>query len=87
MVREGRRGCHDDKYNTYFTRRHFTTANETRWGGAVGTGVEIGFAPNWAVAFEYDHLFMGTHNVTFLPGDRRRAPDNIRQDVEWERCA
>lgn len=31
-------------------------------GGAVGVGLEYGFAPNWSVAFEYDHLFMGTHN-------------------------
>lgn len=33
-------------------------ANETRWGGTVGAGVEFGFAPNWTVGFEYDHIFM-----------------------------
>jgi outer membrane immunogenic protein len=31
----------------------------------VGTGVEVGFAPNWSVAVEYDHLFMGNSNITF----------------------
>src|SRR6202790_5278344 len=25
----------------------FDSASETRWGGAVGTGLEFGFAPNW----------------------------------------
>jgi outer membrane immunogenic protein len=35
----------------------------TRWGGALGTGVEIGFAPNWSVGVEYDHFFMGNGNV------------------------
>src|SRR5213080_2046163 len=30
------------------------SANETRWGGAVGGGFEFGFAPNWSAGFEYD---------------------------------
>jgi outer membrane immunogenic protein len=42
----------------------FDNASEDRWGGTVGTGIEIGFAPGWSVAFEYDHLFMGHRNVT-----------------------
>jgi outer membrane immunogenic protein len=41
------------------------TASETRWGGTVGVGLEYGFAPNWSFAFEYDHLFMGSRDVTF----------------------
>src|SRR5579871_1984242 len=36
----------------------FALASETRWGGVVGAGIELGFAPNWSVAVEYDHLFM-----------------------------
>ena len=43
----------------------FDKASETRWGGAVGTGIEIGFAPGWSVAFEYDHLFMGRDSLNF----------------------
>ena len=35
-------------------------ANETRWGGTVGAGVEFGFAPNWTVGFEYDHISSAT---------------------------
>jgi outer membrane immunogenic protein len=42
------------------------TASETRWGGTVGVGLEYGFAPNWSFAFEYDHLFMGSRDVTFI---------------------
>jgi outer membrane immunogenic protein len=38
------------------------SVSTTRWGGALGTGVEIGFAPNWSVGVEYDHLFMGNDN-------------------------
>src|SRR3954462_7707306 len=67
----------------------FVCANETRWGGVVGVGVEFGFAPNWSVAFEYDHLFMGDRDVTFsgrgafgfAPG-AFVATDRIRQDVD-----
>jgi outer membrane immunogenic protein len=42
------------------------SASETRWGGTVGAGVEYGFAPNWSVGFEYDHLFMGNRNVNLI---------------------
>src|ERR1700682_1092419 len=60
------------------------SARETRWGGTVGVGLEYGFAPNWSVAFEYDHLFMGTRNVTFRTPALLlfSATDRIRQDVD-----
>jgi len=65
-------------------------ANETRWGAVVGAGVEFGFAPNWSVAFEYDHLFMGDRNVNFsgsgavvgIPAGTFTGTDRIRQDVD-----
>src|SRR5262249_10201754 len=77
-----------DKYNGQALGVPFDPASETRWGGAVGTGVEIGSAPGWSVAFEYDHLFMGSRNNTFTFANAA-APvftgtsrvDNIRQDV------
>jgi outer membrane immunogenic protein len=48
----------------------FDRAEETRWGAVVGTGIEFGFAPNWSLALEYNHLFMGDRDVTldFTPG-------------------
>ena len=80
-----------DKYSgvasVAFASVAFDNASETRWGGTVGTGIEIGFAPGWSVGFEYNHLFMGSANNTFtfapvttLVGTSR--VDNIREDVD-----
>ena len=62
----------------------FDSAGETRWGGAVGTGVEFGFAPNWSVAVEYDHLFMGRHDsiMTVTGSTSSDRSDSIKQDVD-----
>lgn len=56
-----------DRYNAFFTATgvDVATASETRWGGVVGIGAEFGFMPNWSVAFEYNHLFLGRENVAF----------------------
>jgi outer membrane immunogenic protein len=59
-----------------------TSASDTRWGGTVGTGLEVSFAPNWSVAVEYDHLFMGNRNTTFTFAAPPTITDNIRQDVD-----
>src|SRR4029078_7121605 len=57
----------DDKFRGTVTATGalFDSASETRWGGGGGTGIEFGFAPNWSVAFEYDHLFMGNNSRSF----------------------
>jgi outer membrane immunogenic protein len=68
----------------------FDSVNETRWGGVIGTGIEFGFAPNWSIGLEYDHLFMGNHNLTFtsagvlagIPAGAVFRNDTIRQDVD-----
>jgi len=66
----------------------FDRASETRWGGVVGVGLEYGFSPNWSMAVEYDHLFMGNRNITmtstgtFLPAGTLSRVDNIGQDVD-----
>ncbi len=56
-----------DKYDTFNTATGvmLDKANSTRWGGTVGAGVEYGFAPNWTVGVEYDHIFLGTKNLNF----------------------
>ena len=71
-----------DKYNYFLNGAVVDTgvASETRWGGTVGTGVEVGFAPNWSVAFEYDHIFLGDRNITFA--SPTFTVDRIRQDVD-----
>jgi outer membrane immunogenic protein len=76
----------NDSYNgiTTTTGVVFDSAHQTRWGGTVGTGVEFGFAPQWSVAVEYDHIFMGNNNVTLTSvatGALSRI-DNIKQDVD-----
>ena len=75
----------DNRYSSFFTATNvvFNQANETRWGGAVGTGLEFGFAPNWSVGIEYDHLFMGTDSVTFpASAIAVTRSDNIQQNVD-----
>jgi outer membrane immunogenic protein len=62
----------DERYNGLITGTTalIDTGTETRWGGAVGAGIEFGFAPNWSVGLEYDHLFMGNRNIqlSFVAG-------------------
>jgi outer membrane immunogenic protein len=75
----------DNKYRSFFTATgvQFNQASDTRWGAAAGAGLEFGFAPNWSVAVEYDHLFMGNPNVTFpASAIAVTRSDNIRQDVD-----
>jgi len=58
-------------------------ANETRWGGVVGVGFEYGFAPSLSVGFEYDHMFMGSKDVSFTSVTGAFAViDRILQDVD-----
>jgi outer membrane immunogenic protein len=75
-----------NKYSSFITANGFQVdqASEARWGGAVGTGLEIGFAPNWSVAVEYNHLFMGNPNIAFpaTPGVFAARSDNIGQSVD-----
>src|SRR5246127_353265 len=74
----------DNKYNGLLAGVTFDSASDTRWGGVVGAGVEVGFAPGWSVAFEYDHLFMGSGNnsfTSFATGAVTRT-DSIKQDVD-----
>jgi outer membrane immunogenic protein len=60
-----------------------TTADDTRWGGTVGVGLEYGFAPNWSVGVEYNHLFMQDRTYTFTqPGGAFFATDRISQNVD-----
>jgi outer membrane immunogenic protein len=76
----------NDNYNgiTTATGIALDQAKETRWGGTVGTGVEVSFAQNWSVGVEYDHLFMGNRTLTFttLPAGAFSRTDNIKQDAD-----
>jgi outer membrane immunogenic protein len=61
------------------------TSGATRWGGTIGVGFEYGFAPNWSIGAEWDHLWMGDANNSFTTADPRLAGilnDRISQDVD-----
>ena len=59
------------------------SASETRWGGTVGAGLEFGFAPNWSVGVEYDHIFLGHRTIGFTtPAGAAFGSDRIGQDVD-----
>jgi outer membrane immunogenic protein len=60
------------------------SADATRWGAAVGVGFEYGFAPNWSVGVEYDHLFMGHTSNSFSVVNPIvvGALNRINQDVD-----
>jgi outer membrane immunogenic protein len=52
----------------------FFSADRTRWGGTIGTGIEYGFAPNWSVALEYDYLWRVSNSNTYLVTGALIAP-------------
>lgn len=78
-----------DKYNIY-TAPGFAgagtllaSAKDNRWGGTVGAGLEFGFAPNWTVGVEYDHIFLGGRTLTLnAPGGGAFQSDHISQNVD-----
>lgn len=75
-----------DKYAGYTTATNvvFDRASETRWGGAVGAGLDFGITPNIILGVDYVHGFMGSRNITFTSvttGLVSRV-DRIRQDVD-----
>jgi len=74
-----------DRYDAFDGNTGLTlaSANDTRWGGTVGAGLEFGFAPNWSLGVEYDHLFMGTRNINLndLTGAFFQT-ESISQDVD-----
>ena len=62
---EGRRGGHRQslRHPHHGVLRDIASASSTRWGGTLGVGFEYGFAPNWSLGAEYDHLFMGNRTT------------------------
>ena len=75
----------DSKYSGIITANGavFDQVTQARWGGAVGAGLEVAFAPNWSVGVEYDHLFMGNSSINFpATALANTRTDNIKQDVD-----
>jgi outer membrane immunogenic protein len=81
----------NDKYSGLVTGASVLNdqAGGTRWGGTIGTGLEIGFAPNWSVGVEYDHFFVASRSLSFTSVNAGLAPvgtltriDNVRQEID-----
>ena len=69
-----------DKYEIYdLGGPLLASTSQTRWGGTVGVGLEYGFAPNWSVGVEYNHIFLADKDVTFAGF---AGTERIRQDVD-----
>jgi opacity protein-like surface antigen len=51
----------------------------TRWGGAVGAGVERKFTPDWSAKVEFLYLGFGTH--TFLAGAGFDTSVRLNDDI------
>ncbi len=75
----------DNKYSSFFTATgvQFNAASDSRWGGVAGTGIAFGFATDWSVSVEYDHLFMGNPNIIFpASAVAVTRSDSIKQGVD-----
>ena len=76
----------DNRYDGFLAGTKVDTANDARWGGTVGAGLEFGFAPNWSAAVEYDHLFMGDQQLrtsaSIATGDGHTRPIDITRDAD-----
>ncbi|MES5486714.1 outer membrane beta-barrel protein [Bradyrhizobium sp. INPA03-11B] len=66
--------------STAATGAEFARSDNLRWGGALGAGLEVGFAPNWSFGVEYDHLFMQDNDIIFTASGG--SGDRIQQDVD-----
>ena len=55
-----------NKYDAFTPGVPFAATNDTRWGATLGAGLEVGFAGNWSIGAEYNHIFLDDHNVTLV---------------------
>ena len=71
-------------YHTFTgTNTLINSSDNTTWGATVGAGLEVGFAPNWSIGVEYNHLFMERETFSFAAAPLGVATTNsIRQDVD-----
>jgi len=63
---------------------HFT-AQETRPGYVVGSGVEIALPAGWSTKIEYNYLGLGTRTLAFVDLLGNRAPIDIEQHLHLVR--
>jgi outer membrane immunogenic protein len=71
-----------DKYDIFGPPALVASGSEARWGETVGAGLEVGFAPNWSVGIEYNHIFLDDRNITLTLAGAPVSTDRIHQDVD-----
>lgn len=73
-----------EQYDTFLPGVAFNSVTQTRWGYSAGFGIEYGFAENWTVGGEYNHLFLGHHSADFatLAGGLLPRTDRIGRDID-----
>jgi len=69
----------DNRFEHRFTGTStvIDSVSDTRWGGAIGAGLEFGLAPNWSLGVEYDHLFMQDRSLTFATVGAENTSQNV----------
>src|SRR5580698_5180779 len=73
----------DDKYDAFTPGVPFASTTQTRWGATVGAGLEVGFARNWSVGVEYNHIFLDNSNVGLTAvGGGLAGTVRVNQDVD-----
>ena len=76
----------NDKYEGSVTATSvvFDRASETRWGGAIGAGLDFGITQNVVLGVDYMHGFMGCkdNNFSAVIGGGFSRRDRICQDVD-----
>ncbi|MGY4356268.1 hypothetical protein ACVWZR_005325 [Bradyrhizobium sp. i1.3.1] len=70
------------RVNSALTGAQIASTDSSPWGATVGAGIEFGFARNWSVSVEYDHLFMRGADVNFVTPAGSLGGDRIRQDFD-----
>jgi outer membrane immunogenic protein len=58
------------------------SSSSSRWGAALGVGLEYAFTPNWSVGLEYDHLFMDRSDLSFTIPGPFGVLNRVSQDVD-----
>jgi opacity protein-like surface antigen len=75
----------DERYDVtnVATNALIATRTDTRWGGAVGAGLEYAFTPNVSAGIDYVHGFLGTKTVDIrFPTGVLFENERIRQDID-----
>ena len=75
----------DNRFFHTFTANNvlINSSDNTNWGATVGAGLEFGFAPNWSMGVEYNHIFLERETCSFAAAPLGVPTTNsIRQDVD-----